>query len=221
MLRHSTAHVMAQAVLELFPGAKFAIGPAIEDGFYYDFDLPGGAHVHRGRPGRHRGADARDHAADQPFVRAELSADDALALFADQPYKCEIIERAADAQADAADAGEVAVGGTVSVYRNTPEFVDLCRGPHVPTTGRLGHFKLMRVAGAYWRGDEKRPMLQRIYGTAWESDAALDGAPPPARGGREARPPQARRRARPALASRRSSAAASPCGTRRARSCAG
>ena len=153
-------------------------------------------------------------------MRSELSADEALALFADQPYKCEIIERAANAQADAADAGEVAAGGTVSVYRNTPEFVDLCLGPHVPSTGRLGHFKLRRVAGAYWRGDEKRPMLQRIYGTAWESDAALKEHLAPAGGGREARSPPAGRRARPASRSRRSSAAASPCGTRRARSCA-
>jgi threonyl-tRNA synthetase len=173
VLRHSTAHVMAQAVTQLFPGAKYSIGPAIEDGFYYDFDLPDGRTFHEDDLGA---IDARMReivAADQPFVRSELNADEALELFADQPYKGEIIERAASAKADAADAGEVAVGGTVSVYRNTPEFVDLCLGPHVPSTGRLGHFQLRRVAGAYWRGDEKRPMLQRIYGTAWESDAAL------------------------------------------------
>ena len=114
-------------------------------------------------------------AADQPFVRSEVSADEALEVFADQPYKVEIIERvkAAGDAADDLDAGEVAAGDTISVYRNTPEFVDLCRGPHVPSTGRLGHFKLQKVAGAYWRGNEKGPMLQRIYGTAWESDAAL------------------------------------------------
>jgi threonyl-tRNA synthetase len=94
-------------------------------------------------------------------------------LFADQPYKCEIIERAVSASADSVDSGEVSSGASVSVYRNTPEFVDLCLGPHVPSTGKLGHFRLMKVAGAYWRGDEKRPMLQRIYGTAWESEAAL------------------------------------------------
>jgi threonyl-tRNA synthetase len=173
VLRHSTAHVMAQAVLELFPGAKYSIGPAIEDGFYYDFDLPGGRTFNEDDLVAVEARMREIVRADQPFVRSELSADDALALFADQPYKCEIIERAANAQADAADAGEVAAGGTVSVYRNTPEFADLCLGPHVPTTGRLGPFKLRRVAGAYWRGDEKRPMLQRIYGTAWESDAAL------------------------------------------------
>ena len=94
-------------------------------------------------------------------------------VFADQPYKREIIERAAAAQADAYDEGEVGAGGVVSLYRNSPEFVDLCLGPHVPSTGRLGHFKLQKVSGAYWRGDEKRQMLQRIYGTAWESDKAL------------------------------------------------
>jgi threonyl-tRNA synthetase len=173
VLRHSTAHVMAQAVVQLFPGAKYSIGPAIEDGFYYDFDLPGGRTFNEDDL---VAVEARMHEivkADQPFVRSELSADDALALFADQPYKCEIIERATSATVDDADAGEVSTGGTVSVYRNTPEFLDLCLGPHVPSTGRLGSFRLRRVAGAYWRGDEKRPMLQRIYGTAWESDAAL------------------------------------------------
>jgi len=173
VLRHSTAHVMAQAVTQLFPGAKYSIGPAIEDGFYYDFDLPGGRTFHEDDLGAIATRMREIVAADQPFVRSELSADEALELFADQPYKGEIIERAANAKADAADAGEVSVGGTVSVYRNTPEFADLCLGPHVPSTGRLGHFQLRRVAGAYWRGDEKRPMLQRIYGTAWESEAAL------------------------------------------------
>ena len=115
-------------------------------------------------------------AADQPFVRSEVPADEALALFADQPYKVEIIERVQAPPAsggDVLDAGEVDAGGTISVYRNTDAFVDLCKGPHVPSTGRLGHFKLQKVAGAYWRGNEKGPMLQRIYGTAWESDAAL------------------------------------------------
>ncbi len=173
VLRHSTAHVMAQAVLQLFPGAKYSIGPAIEDGFYYDFDLPGGRTFNEDDLAAVEARMREIVKADQPFVRSELSADEALALFADQPYKCEIIERAANAKADAADAGEVSVGGTVSVYRNTPEFADLCLGPHVPSTGRLGSFRLRRVAGAYWRGDEKRPMLQRIYGTAWESDAAM------------------------------------------------
>jgi threonyl-tRNA synthetase len=173
VLRHSTAHVLAQAVTRLYPGAKYTIGPAIEDGFYYDFELPGGATFHDDDLAAIEDEMRRIVAADQSFVRSELPAAEALTLFADQPYKGEIIERATSAQVDSVDAGEVAAGGSVSVYRNTPEFVDLCLGPHVPSTGRLGHFKLMKVAGAYWRGDEKRPMLQRVYGTAWESDAAL------------------------------------------------
>ncbi len=115
--------------------------------------------------------------ADQPFVRSEVTADEALDVFADQPYKVEIIKRvqelAAGGGADDLDAGEADAGDTVSVYRNSTEFVDLCKGPHVPSTSRLGHFKLQKVAGAYWRGNEKGPMLQRIYGTAWESEAAL------------------------------------------------
>jgi threonyl-tRNA synthetase len=173
VLRHSTAHVLAQAVTQLFPGAKFTIGPAIENGFYYDFDLPGGRTFSDDDLASIEARMREIVKADQPFVRSELSTPEALALFADQPYKCEIIERATSAHGDEADAGEVAGSGEVSVYRNTPEFVDLCRGPHVPSTGRLGHFKLQKVAGAYWRGNEKGPMLQRIYGTAWESDAAL------------------------------------------------
>jgi threonyl-tRNA synthetase len=174
VLRHSTAHVMAQAVTQLYPGAKFSIGPAIEDGFYYDFDLPGGGTFSEDDLVAIEDRMRAIVAADQPFERDELSPDDALALFADQPYKREIIERVTGADADSADQGEAAGGDAVSVYRNSPEFVDLCLGPHVPSTGRLGHFKLMKVAGAYWRGNEKGPMLQRIYGTAWESKAALD-----------------------------------------------
>ena len=177
VLRHSTAHVMAQAVTQLFPGAKFSIGPAIENGFYYDFELPGGATFSDDDLVAIEARIREIIKADQPFVRSELSADEALGVFADQPYKIEIIERvrdlAANGATDALDAGEVDAGETVSVYRNSDEFVDLCKGPHVPTTGRLGHFKLQKVAGAYWRGNEKGPMLQRIYGTAWESDAAL------------------------------------------------
>ena len=173
VLRHSTAHVMAQAVTRLFPGAKYTIGPAIENGFYYDFELPGGATFTDDDLAAIDAEMRKIIAEDQPFVRSEVSAPEALELFADQPYKQEIIERAVAAQADTYDKGEVGDGGIVGLYRNTPEFVDLCRGPHVPSTGRLGHFRLQKVAGAYWRGDEKRPMLQRIYGTAWESDKAL------------------------------------------------
>ncbi len=173
VLRHSTAHVMAQAVTQLFAGAKFSIGPAIENGFYYDFELPGGKTFSDDDLASIEAKMAEIVKADQPFVRDELSPSDALELFADQPYKCEIIERVSTGAADSEDAAEIGGGETISVYRNTPEFVDLCRGPHVPSTGKLGHYKLMKVAGAYWRGNEKGPMLQRIYGTAWESNAAL------------------------------------------------
>ena len=174
VLRHSTAHVMAQAVTQLFPGAKFSIGPAIENGFYYDFELPDGKTFSDADLEAIEAKMREIIAADQPFVRDEVTPEEALKLFADQPYKCEIIQRVTSGDAvDALDSGEVAAGETISVYRNTPEFVDLCRGPHVPSTGRLGHFKLQKVAGAYWRGNEKGPMLQRIYGTAWESEAAL------------------------------------------------
>ena len=173
VLRHSTAHVLAQAVLQLFPGAKFTIGPAIEDGFYYDFELPGSRTFTDEDLAAISERMKQIVDADQPFVRSELPPAEALRVFADQPYKCEIIQRVTSGAADEGDAGEVGGGDTVSVYRNTDSFVDLCRGPHVPSTGKLGHFALMKVAGAYWRGNEKGPMLQRIYGTAWESKAAL------------------------------------------------
>jgi threonyl-tRNA synthetase len=159
VLRHSTAHVLAQAVLRLWPGAHYAIGPVIEDGFYYDFELPGGAHFSDDDLERIEATMREIIDEDQPFNRHEHSVAEGLVLFADQPYKTEIIE--------AVDAG------VVTSYRNTEAFTDLCRGPHVPSTARLGHFKLQRVAGAYWRGDEHRPQLQRIYGTAFESEAAL------------------------------------------------
>jgi len=163
VIRHSAAHVMAQAVLDLFPGAKFAIGPAITDGFYYDFDI--------GRPFTPDDLDRVEMrmgeivTLDQPFDRDELSVPAALETFADQPFKVEIIE--------GVEADEGVAGNAVSVYRND-SFVDLCRGPHLPATGRLRAFRLLRSAGAYWRGDEHRPQLQRIYGTAWESSKALD-----------------------------------------------
>jgi len=164
IIRHSAAHIMAQAVLDLFDGATFAIGPAITDGFYYDFNI--------GRPFaaddleriEQRMADIID--ADQAFERREHSVAEALDLFSDQPYKTEIIE--------SVDESEVDSGDGVTVYRND-EFLDLCRGPHLPSTGRLKAVKLLRSAGAYWRGDENRDQLQRIYGTAWESKKALEG----------------------------------------------
>ena len=182
VLRHSTAHVLAQAVTDLFPGAKYAIGPAIADGFYYDFELPDGAHFSENDLERITKRMREIIKTDERFLRDEVDYDEALAVFADQPYKREIIEKVRTGVADADDAAEVGGAGGVSLYRNLSgpgadenetAFVDLCRGPHVPSTSRLGAFKLTKVAGAYWRGDEHRPMLQRIYGTAWESEAAL------------------------------------------------
>ena len=173
VLRHSTAHVLAQAVLRLWPGAHYAIGPAIRDGFYYDFELPDGARFSDDDLERIEGVMRAIVAEDQPFLRSEYSLEDGLELFKDQPFKVEIITGVGAGAAAPEDATEVD-GSVVSTYSNTPEFQDLCRGPHVPSTKRLGHFKLMRVAGAYWRGDEKRPQLQRIYGTAWESREALE-----------------------------------------------
>jgi threonyl-tRNA synthetase len=173
VIRHSTAHVMAQAVTRLWPGAHFAIGPAITDGFYYDFFLPDGAHFTDADLERVEAEMRAIVKEAQPFVREEFSIEEGLGLFADQPYKTEIITSVASgARGD--DLAETGGSSVVSTYRNSPQFVDLCRGPHVPSTNRLGHFKLMRVAGAYWRGDENRPQLQRIYGTAWESKEALE-----------------------------------------------
>jgi threonyl-tRNA synthetase len=163
VLRHSVAHVMAQAVCDLHPGAKYAIGPPIEDGFYYDFDLPASL-----SPDDLEKIESRMReiaAAGQPFVRQELSRQEALERFADQPYKREIIEQA--------EAAEGALGDTFGVYSNDG-WADLCLGPHVPSTARLGSFKLLSLAGAYWRGDESRRQLQRIYGTAWASREDLD-----------------------------------------------
>ena len=167
-IRHSTAHVLAQAVLDLFEGATFAIGPPIEDGFYYDFELAGGATF---TPEDLESIEARMREIideRQPFIRDEITDTLALDVFKDHKYKCEIIRGAAEDPTSATEAG------LVRTYENPPRFIDLCRGPHVPDTGRLGHFKLMRVAGAYWRGDEKNPMLQRIYGTAWATRKDLD-----------------------------------------------
>jgi threonyl-tRNA synthetase len=164
-IRHSTAHVLAQAVLSLFPGATYAIGPPIEHGFYYDFELPDGATFSQDDLARIEAKMREIIASNQPFERHEVSAAEGAQLFRDHPYKREIIERV--------DASEMSGDGTVSYYRNSDDFIDLCRGPHVPSTGRLGHFALQRVAGAYWRGDHKRPMLQRIYGTAWASEKQL------------------------------------------------
>ncbi len=178
-LRHSAAHVMAQAVLELYPEAKIAIGPPIDTGFYYDFDLGRDAH---GKPisftpedleaveKRMRQIIAGKH----PFVYREVSADAARALFGDQPYKLELIGGLEKGGIDEYG-NEVQEKPVISTYKQDT-FEDLCRGPHVEHTGQIppDSFKLMTVAGAYWRGDEANPMLQRIYGTAWRNKKELN-----------------------------------------------
>jgi threonyl-tRNA synthetase len=164
-LRHSTAHVLAQAVLDIYPEATFAIGPPIENGFYYDFAIPNDEAIKEETLEKIEKKMKEIVEADQTFIRGETSVSEALTMFSQHPYKCEIIETA--------DATEVNDDEIISFYRNGDGFVDLCRGPHVPSTGKLGHFKLMSVAGAYWRGDENKPMLQRIYGTAWATKKQL------------------------------------------------
>jgi len=158
VLRHSSAHILATAVREIFPGAGIGFGPPIEDGFYYDFDVT--------RPftpedleriERQMGDVAKR---DYPFLREVVDREEANRRFADDPLKLERI-------------AELGPDETITVYTDGP-FQDLCRGPHVPSTGRLKHFKLLHAAGAYWRGDEKRQMLQRIYGTAWFKKEDLD-----------------------------------------------
>jgi threonyl-tRNA synthetase len=156
-MRHSASHVMAEAVQCLFPEAKFGIGPTIENGFYYDFELP--------RPLTPEDLPLiekkmRDIVSqDAPFVAQEMSKDEARKLFATQPYKLELIDEITDTK--------------VTIYKQG-SFTDLCRGPHLSSTGEVKAFKLTHLAGAYWHGDEKRPMLQRIYGVAFESERELD-----------------------------------------------
>lgn len=158
ILRHSTAHVMAHAVRNLYPGAKIAIGPPIEDGFYYDFDVP--------EPFTPEDLDRitvemnNIIKAGREFLRKEISREEALKLFADEPYKVELIQELPDSE-------------VISIYQEG-DFVDLCRGPHIANTGEIKAFKLLKSSGAYWRGDERNPMLQRIYGTAFPSQQELD-----------------------------------------------
>jgi threonyl-tRNA synthetase len=158
IMRHSASHVMAEAVMSLFPETKFGIGPPTDDGFYYDFDLP--------RPLTPEDLPAIEAkmreivAADLPFTKEEADKDRARQVFAAQSYKLELINDLPDSE-------------ILTIYRQG-FFVDLCRGPHLSSTGRVGPFKLLSIAGAYWRGDEHRPMLQRIYGTAFESQESLD-----------------------------------------------
>ncbi len=171
-IRHSTAHVLAQAVLEMWPGATFAIGPPIENGFYYDFALPDGATFTDDDLERIEKKMTEIVRSNQPFIRTEASVEEALELMKDHQFKRDIIERVSGGDTGGDLVGE-ADGDVISFYRNTDSFVDMCMGPHVPATGKLQHFKLMKVAGAYWRGDEKNDMLQRIYGTAWASKKQL------------------------------------------------
>ena len=158
ILRHSTAHVMAEAVKDLYPMVQFGIGPAIEDGFYYDFGVE--------KPFQPEDLVAIEErmrqiiAEELPFKRTEIDRLEAFDEFEQQELKRELIS-------------ELPEGETISIYRQGA-FTDLCRGPHVPTTGRIGAFKLTKIAGAYWRGDNDRPMLQRIYGTAWFSGKDLE-----------------------------------------------
>src|SRR3954452_25230345 len=167
-MRHSAAHVMAEAVMDLFPGTKLGIGPAIESGFYYDFELP--------RPVTTDDLAAIEErmsasvAADYPFVRKVLAPDEGRAWFAehDQPFKVEILD---DLRSAAAAKGEPEP--EVSTFEHGP-CIDLCRGPHVESTGKIGPFKLLAVSGAYWRGNQSRPALQRIYGTVWSTQEELD-----------------------------------------------
>jgi len=171
-VRHSAAHIMAEAVLELFPDGHIAIGPPIEDGFYYDFELP-------------RQLTEEDLAAiekrmraiikgNYPFVRREVSAAEAKKLFADQPYKIELIEGLEKGGMDEYG-NKTAEPPVISTYKQDT-FEDLCRGPHVERTGEINPdaIKLMSIAGAYWRGDSERQQLQRIYGTAWETTEQLE-----------------------------------------------
>jgi threonyl-tRNA synthetase len=167
-MRHSAAHVMAEAVLDLFPGTKLGIGPAIADGFYYDFEVPRALRTEDLAAIEERMA--ASVAADHPFLRRELPPEEGRALFEKlgQPYKVEILD---DLDARSRETG--APMPLTSVYEHG-SFVDLCKGPHVESTGKIGPFKLLAVSGAYWRGDEKRPMLQRIYGTVWPTQEELE-----------------------------------------------
>lgn len=178
ILRHSTAHLMAAAIQALYPGAKFAIGPPVENGFYYDIDLPKPLPVEELPAIEAKMQELR--AAHLPFERVEVPLEEALKVMADrgETYKVEILEtirRYGTSRPDALEelGGEAEAGGTVSLYQ-TGSFLDLCRGPHVPDTSFLRVFKLTHIAGAYWRGDERRPMLTRIYGTAFPTQEGLE-----------------------------------------------
>ena len=162
-LRHSAAHVLAQAVLNLFPGTEFAVGPSIEDGFYYDFLFK--ENIKESDLTAIENEMRRINKSNQLFIREEISIDNAKKKFIGQQFKQELIATA--------DPSEGIQGDTISIYKNE-NFEDLCRGPHVSNTSQISHFKLTKLAGAYWRGIETNPQLQRIYGTAWFSKEDLD-----------------------------------------------
>jgi len=171
-LRHSTAHVMAGAVLELFPEAKFGFGPPVQDGFYYDFDLPRAL-----TPEDLAKIEAKMQEVvrnDSPFERREMTVPDALRFFGErkQDYKVDQIKKLSEGGTDE-DSDDSVENGRISTYQHNG-FVDLCRGPHVEKTGKIGPFKLLSIAGAYWRGNERNPQLQRIYGTVWPDQKQLD-----------------------------------------------
>jgi threonyl-tRNA synthetase len=177
ILRHSTAHVLAQAVQSLFPEAKLGIGPPIENGFYYDFDVPEPFH-----PDDLKNIEKRMHQIvreRQSFVRRTVTDEQARVELAAEPFKLELVGLKGTDAASAADGADAEVGGSeLTIYDNVRRdgqlaWKDLCRGPHLPTTGHLPAFRLTRIAAAYWRGSERNPQLQRIYGTAWESKDAL------------------------------------------------
>ncbi len=171
-LRHSTAHVMAGAVLELFPGAKFGFGPPVQDGFYYDFDLPRA--LTPDDLGRIEAKMQEVVKHDTAFEHREMSVSEALEFFGarKQDYKVDQIKKLAEKGMDA-DSDDEVENGRVSIYQHDG-FVDLCRGPHLEKTGEIGPFKLLSIAGAYWRGNERNPQLQRIYGTVWPDQKQLD-----------------------------------------------
>jgi threonyl-tRNA synthetase len=162
VMRHSAAHVLAKAVQRLYPGSKLGIGPVIDNGFYYDIDIP--TKLSEDDLPRIEAEMRQIVADDEPFVREEWTRHKALEHYStveDNPYKREILEGLGEDE-------------SISFYKTGSDWLDLCRGPHVDESGQIGVFKLLSVGGAYWRGDEKRPMLQRIYGTAWASQADLD-----------------------------------------------
>ena len=204
MLRHSTSHLMAQAVFDLFPGAKYAIGPAIADGFYYDFELPDGQHFSDTDLERIEARMREIVAEDEPFVREEYDFDRGLELFADQPYKQEIIRNVSSGAADDDDAGEVTGDGTVGVYKNLPRRRQRRVRRPVSRPARPVHGQARRVQADEGRG---RVLAGRREGPDAPADLrhrvgerqGAEGAPAPARGSRAARPPQARRGARPLL----------------------